>query len=282
MSRETETMQNEQLAYVAVTPYSMRKSRTGGIGGRLISRTGLDLVGGRMFAPSAELTKRDADTIVTETDPRHRATQELIREYVLKNFTGKKNGQHPRVLFLIFRGPDAVERIHHVVGHIVHERTSGETIRDTYGDYITDDSGKVTYFEPGVLAVFDPKAVERDLNLWAEFSDRDGGILDQVITFPTEAKIEKTLVLIKPDNFKFPNLRPGGVIEVFSRSGLYIIGFKVHRMSVAQAEEFYGPVLPVLEQKLGPPSGRENWESIVEFMAGRKPRECPPEKRSAP
>ena len=105
-------MQTEQLAYAIVTPYSMRKSRTGGIVGRLISRTGLDLVGGRMFAPGAELTQRYADTIVTETDPRHRATQQLIREYVLKNFTGEKNGQRPRVLFLIFRGPDAVERVH--------------------------------------------------------------------------------------------------------------------------------------------------------------------------
>jgi len=53
-------------------------------------------------------------------------------------------------------------------------------------------------------------------------------------------------------------------------------------MSVAQAEEFYGPVLPVLEQKLGPASGRDNWESIVEFMAGRKPGECPPDKRDTP
>jgi len=275
-------MQNEQLAYAAVTPHSMRKSRTGGIVGRLISRTGLDLVGGRMFAPSHELTERYADTIVTETDPRHRATQGLIRDYVLKNFTGEKDGQRPRVLFLIFRGPDAVERIRHTVGHIVHERTSGETIRDTYGDYITDDSGKVTYFEPGVLAAFDSKAVERDLKLWAEFSDSDGGILDRVVRFPSNAQVEKTLVLIKPDNFRFPNLRPGGVIEVFSRSGLAIIGFKVHQMSVVQAKEFYGPVLPVLENKLGPKSGRENWESIVEFMAGRKPSECPPEKRDVP
>src|SRR6266571_8788851 len=145
-------MQTEQFAYVIVTPYSMRKSRTGGIVGRLISRTGLDLVGGRMFAPSAELAKRYAETIVTETEPRHRATQELIRDYVLKNFTGTINGQRPRALFLIFRGLDAVEKIQLTVGHIVHERTSGETIRDTYGDYITDGSGKVTYFEPGVLA----------------------------------------------------------------------------------------------------------------------------------
>ena len=275
-------MQNEQLAYAAVTPYSMRKSRTGGIVGRLISRTGLDLVGGRMFAPSQELAKRYAETIVTESDPCHRATQELIRDYVLKNFTGEKNGLHPRVLFLIFRGPDAVERIRNTVGHILHERTSGETIRDTYGDYITDDSGKATYFEPGVLAAFDPKAVERDLKLWAEFSDSDGGILDRVVPFPASAQVEKTLVLIKPDNFRFPNLRPGGVIEVFSRSGLSIIGFKVHQMSVEQAKEFYGPVLAVLEKKLGPKSGRENWESIVEFMAGRKPSGCPPEERDAP
>ena len=86
-------MPNEELSYVIVTPYSMRKSRTGGIIARLISRTGLDLVTARMFAPSEELTKRYADTIVTETDPRHRATQELIRDYVLKNFTGKVNGQ---------------------------------------------------------------------------------------------------------------------------------------------------------------------------------------------
>src|SRR5213593_2467548 len=275
-------MQTEELAYVIVTPYSMRKSRTGGIVGRLISRTGLDLVGGRMFAPGAELARRYADTIVTETDPRHRATQGLIRDYVLKNFTDEKNGQRPRVLFLVFCGSDAVEKIRRTVGHIVHERTSGETIRDTYGDYITDDSGNVTYFEPGVLAAFDPKAVERDLKLWAEFSDSDGGILDHVITFPNDAKIEKTLVLIKPDNFKFPNLRPGGVIEVFSRSGLYIIGFKVHRMSVAQAEEFYGPVLPVLQEKLGHNKGRDAWEDIVEFMAGARPSDTLPEKRDTP
>ncbi|HEU0208414.1 MAG TPA: nucleoside-diphosphate kinase [Candidatus Udaeobacter sp.] len=275
-------MQTEQLAYVVVTPYSMRKSRTGGIVGRLISRTGLDLVGGRMFAPGAELTKRYAETIITETDLRHRATQQLIREYVLKNFTGEKNGQRPRVLFLIFRGPDAVERMHQVVGHIVHERTSGETIRDTYGDYVTDDSGKVVYFEPGVVTALESGAVERDLRLWAEFSDSDGGILDYAVPFPSDAQVEKTLVLIKPDNFRFPNLRPGGVIEVFSRSGLSIIGFKVHQMSVAQAEEFYRPVLSVLEKKLGSITGRENWESIIEFMAGKKPSECPPDQCDAP
>jgi nucleoside diphosphate kinase len=275
-------MQNEELAYAILTPYSMRKSRTGGIIARLISRTGLDLVAARMFTPSKELIKRYAETIVTETEPRHRATQELIREYLLKNFSADKNGQKARVLVLIFRGPEAIEKMRRTVGHIVHERTSGETIRDTFGDYITDDSDKVTYFEPGVLAAFDSNAIEQDLKVWAEFSDSDGGILDRAVDFPKEAKVEKTLVLIKPDNFKFPNVRPGGVIEVFSRTGLYIIGFKVHRMSVAQAEQFYGPVLPVLQEKLGVGKGREAWEDIVQFMAGARPSDTLPEKREHP
>lgn len=275
-------MQAEELSYVIITPYSMRKSRTGGIISRLISRTGLDLVRGRMFAPSDELVRRYAGQIVTESDARHRATQELLRKYVLKNFTGTVNGQRPRVMLLVFRGPDAVRKILGTVGHIVNERTSGETIRDTFGDYITSDAGEVTYFEPAVLTATDAAHVQRDLRLWAEFSDSDGGILDGVITYPAGEKIEKTLVLIKPDNFRFPNARPGGVIDVFSRTGLYIIGFKVHRMSVAQAEEFYGPVLDVLEEKLGKEKGRSAWEDIVEFMSGGRPSSIDGSKRGEP
>src|SRR5438874_11883952 len=190
-------MQTEELGYVIVTSHSIRKSRTGGVVGRLISRTGLDLVGGRMFAPSAELAKRYSDTIVTETEPRHRATQELIRDYVRRNFTGRVNGQRPRVLLLVFRGEDAVNKVHTTVGHIVNERTSGETIRDTFGDYIVDENGKVTYFEPAVLTAIQPDQVKRDLKLWAEFSDADGGKLEKMIEHQAGAKVEKTRVLYK-------------------------------------------------------------------------------------
>jgi nucleoside diphosphate kinase len=304
----------EELSYVIVTPYSIRKSRTGGIVSRLISRTGLDLVRARMFSPGKELTEKYAETMVTASEPRHRATQELIREYVLKNFLSDGDGNRTRVLMLVFRGENAIEKIRNTVGHIVNERTSGETIRDTYGDYVTGKNGAVTYFEPAVLAAPDAASVESDLKLWASYSDSDGGLLEKVVQFPEGAGVQKTLVLIKPDNFKFPSARPGGVIDLFSRTGLYIIGFKVHRMSVAQAEEFYRPVLEVLQDKLrdptgararlaiegelglplsdeiqrnlgellGPIAGRQNWESIVQFMAGMRPGECPPGQRTEP
>jgi nucleoside diphosphate kinase len=305
----------EELSYVLVTPHSIRKSRTGGIVARLISRTGLDLVAARMFAPSDALVKEYAANIVTDPEPRHRATQELIRKYALEKLMPSATaGNRPRALLLVFKGDDAVLKIRSTVGHIVNERTSGETIRDTYGDYVADANGTVTYFEPAVLAPPDKLSAERDLKIWAARSDSEGGLLDDVVEFPPATKVEKTLVLIKPDNFRFPNARPGGVIDLFSRTGLYIIAFKVHRMSVAQAEEFYGPVLEVLMDKLkersalqaqsvlekefglkfteetvrrlgellGPLNGRENWEQIVKFMCGMKPSECPAEKRNEP
>ena len=304
----------EELSYVLVTPYSIRKSRTGGILARLISRTGLDVVAARMFAPSRELVEKYAVGIVNDPEPGHRATQERIKTYVLKNFAPGTPDAHPRVLMLVFKGEDAVSKLRSTVGHIVNERTSGETIRDTYGDYLQDENGDVTYFEPGVLAPPDAASAESDLKLWAAYSDRDGGLLDEAVKFPAGEKVEKTLVLIKPDNFRFPNARPGGVIDLFSRTGLYIIACKVHRMSVAQAEEFYGPVLEVLQDKLrgrsgetarallekefsltlgdevqtklgdllGPINGRDNWEQIVKFMAGLRPSDCPPDRRDSP
>jgi len=304
----------EELSYVLVTPYSLRKSRTGGILARIISRTGLEIVAARMFAPSAELVKNYAASLVTDPEPSHRATQELIKNYVLTNFMPGGSLKRPRVLLLVFRGDDAVTKVRATVGHIVNERTSGETIRDTYGDYLADATGMVTYFEPAVLAPPDAAAARADLLLWASYSDADGGLLEEAIEYPPGAKPEKTLVLIKPDNFRFPNARPGGVIDLFSRTNLYIIACKVHRMSVAQAEEFYGPVLDVLMDKLrgrsgatartllekefsitlskeveeklgdllGPINGRENWEQIVKFMAGLKPSECSADQRHAP
>jgi nucleoside diphosphate kinase len=305
----------EELSYVIVTPHTLRKSRTGGIIARVLSRSGLDLVGARMFAPSAELISKYAEGLINDDpDPRHRATQELIKKYVIEKFTPTETGVRPRVLLLVFKGEDAVAKIRTTVGHIVNERTSGETIRDTYGDYATDELDKVTYFEPAVLAPQDAESAERDLKLWAEYSDSDGGLLESAVEHPAGAKIEKTLVLIKPDNFRFPNARPGGVIDLFSRTGLYIIACKVHRMSVAQAEEFYGPVLEVLQDKLrgrtgeiarkllnaefslnlsadvetklgdlvGPIVGRDNWEQIVSFMSGIKPSDCPADRRNEP
>ena len=300
---------SQQLAYVIVTPYTLSKSRTGGILARLITRTGLELVGARMFAPSAELARKYADVIVSTDDPQDRQIQELIRDYVVRNFTpDPKTGMRRRVMVLLFQGEDAVRKVRSVVGNINPERRTGETIRDTFGDYILDDAGGVRYFEPAVLAAPNLAEAQQKARIWAQFSDSDGGVLEKTITYAPDEKPQRTLVLIKPDNFRFPTGRPGNVIDFFSRTGLYMVGIKVHRMSVADAMEFYGPVKEVLRTKLkdvvggkarvalekelgfsippseasklgdilGPLFGENQFESIVKFMSGRAPSECDP------
>ena len=300
---------SQQLAYVIITPYTLSKSRTGGILARLITRTGLELVAARMFAPSPALVQKYSEVIVSTNDPQDRRIQELIRDYILRNLApDPKTGRRRRVMMLLFQGGDAVRKVRSVIGNINMERRSGETIRDTYADLILDEGDQVRYFEPAVLAAPNVDEAQVKLKLWAQFSESDGGLLENTLVYPPAEKPQRTLVLIKPDNFRFPTGRPGNMIDFFSRTGLYIVGIKVHRMSVAEATEFYGPVKEFLRSKLkdvvaarakaalekefgfklqlaeqqqlgellGPAHGDHQFENIVKFMSGHSPSECDP------
>src|SRR5437867_3271839 len=242
---------SQQLAYVIITPYSLHKSRTGGILARLISRTSLELVGARMFGPSGELVQQYSKAVVSANDPQDRRIQELIRDYILQNLApDPKTKRRRRALMLLFQGDDAVRKLRSVIGNISPDRRGGETIRDTYGDIVLDEAAQVRYFEPAVLAAPNVDEAKVKLKIWARFSESDGGLLENSIAYQPGEVPQRTLVLIKPDNFRFPTGRPGNVIDFFSRTGLYIIGIKVLRMSVADAMEFYGPVRDVLRTKL--------------------------------
>src|SRR5471030_2175899 len=98
---------SQQLAYVIITPYSLYKSRTGGILARLITRTSLEIVAARMFAPSMALVQEYSNLIVSGNDPQDRRIQdrriqEMIRDYILKNLApDPKTGRRRRVLMLI-------------------------------------------------------------------------------------------------------------------------------------------------------------------------------------
>ncbi|HUJ10628.1 MAG TPA: nucleoside-diphosphate kinase [Verrucomicrobiae bacterium] len=305
----------EELAYVLINPYTVYKSRTGGVIVRLFTRTALEFVAARMFAPSRELVERYAEIILSTSDPQDRKIQELIRQYILNNYSpDPKTGQHRRVMMLLFRGEDAVRKVRQVVGSFRTDKPAGESIRDTYGDYIIGPDGKVKYFEPAVLAAPTAEEAEVKLKLWAKYSDSDGGFLENVVVYPQEMKVEQTLVLLKPDNFRFPSARPGNIVDMLSRTGLYIIAIKTHHMTVAEAEEFYGPVRKVLREKLrdisgqrgrlalekefgfgltpatekqlgdlmGPLFAEQQFNQIVQFMTGRKPQDCSTAAKSQP
>src|SRR5271170_5567941 len=111
-SARHELIMSQQLAYVILTPYSLYKSRNGGILSRLISRTSLDLAAMRMFAPSAELVRQYAETIVSAHDTQDRKIQELLQQYVRENLSpDPKTGRRRRVMALLFRGNEAVRKV---------------------------------------------------------------------------------------------------------------------------------------------------------------------------
>ena len=249
-------MSNE-LSYVLVTPYTIAKSRTGGVLSRLLSRTTLELVGAQMFAPDVQFAW-DYGASLRKRAPQNQLM--LLADYVEQNL-GPSGGRPHRTLLLLFRGEEPCEQLLNACGHIYTQHVevdamSGETIRDTYADLIFSQNNpeEVSYFEPAVLTPRSQKEANEDLLFMANFLKEQGNIIHNV-TYPDPSKIEQTLVILKPDNWTRNSSRPGAIIDMFSRTGLRIIGIKIHRFSLAQALDFYGPMEAAFKEKLAPGYG---------------------------
>ena len=307
---------SKSLSYVILTPYSIVKSRTGGVLGRLLSRTNLELVGAQMFTPDEAFTKKYAENL------RRRSPQNqimLLADYVEQNIAPSGGRPHRSLLFL-FQGENPCEQLtatcgHMYTHHVEVDALSGETIRDTYADLIFshDNPDEVSYFEPAVLTPRNQEEADEDLLQMADYLEGKCNITHN-ITYPDPSIIEQTLVIIKPDNWTRNSTRPGAVIDMFSRTGLRIVGIKIHRLSLAEALDFYGPVETMLNEKLAPEYGRrakallekefnfllseesekiltgtfgiecakDQFAQIISFMTGKRPYDCTQQELNNP
>ncbi|MFA5043207.1 MAG: nucleoside-diphosphate kinase [Kiritimatiellia bacterium] len=300
-----------ELAFVLINPYTIAKSRTGGVIGRFMSRTGLDLVAARMFSPGKELVETYAAMVGKDKNLKP-DVRRLLADYVFGSYAPDAvTGRRRRVMMILLEGEAAIQKVRDMAGPVT--MGGGETIRDTFGDYVVNGNKQVSYFEPAVLIGSDREETAATLKLWSAHALSDGGFLQNTVdNSPDDTGWQRTLVLIKPDNFRFPSAKPGNIIDLLSRSGLRIVAAKVHRMSVAQAEEFYRPVRQVLrekmkravseraakaleaelgiaipdtvrhllEEQLGPLFGDEQFNQIVKFMTGCYPPTCAPQDKN--
>jgi nucleoside diphosphate kinase len=293
-----------ELSYVLVTPYTVAKSRTGGVIARLLSRLDLELAGAQMIAPDAKFVADYACVLRRQNLPNDVT---LLADYVEQNFIS--GGRSHRTLLLLFKGEDACIKLSDICGAIHAENRgiesiTGETIRDTYADLIVDPSNadNVTYFEPAVLTPRNQKEANEDLAVIHRFLSGKKNIVANM-DYPDPSKIEQTLVILKPDNWSYASSKPGTIIDMFSRTGMRIVGIKVHQFSLEEALEFYGPVESALKTKLAPVFGQKaaeilekefgitlseatkkllaegfgreyaegQFRDIVEFMSGKRP-----------
>ena len=307
------------LSYVVVTPYTIAKSRTGGVISRLLSRVDLELVAAQIVTPDEIFTHEYASALRRQAVQNLTSGIELLADYVERNL-GPSGGRRHRSLVLVFRGEDPCEKLSDVCGALYPENRSvesitGETIRDTYADLIMDQDspGKVIYFEPAVLSPRKQAFADENLALFARHFKGNENIVNNM-PYPDLSKIERTLVIIKPDNWTYASSKPGTIIDMFSRTGLRIVGIKLFRFSLNQALDFYGPVEEGLKEKLAPIFGQkakemlereftltfdpevgeslsdgfgrqcaeEQFRKIIEFMSGRRPDNCPPDDANKP
>jgi nucleoside diphosphate kinase len=293
------------------------KSRTGGILSRLLSRTDLEMVGVQIITPSKELTDAYADSLLKGAGERDKASGKLLSDYVRENFAPMPDGRRERIMMLCFKGEDATKKLYSVVGQLPNsprrkETLTGETIRDTYCDLVFGRDGNLVYFEPAVLAPSKPDLAMERLKLFVDFAETQPNIAENIVK--SDDANERTLVIIKPDNWRRPSTKPGSIIDIFSRTSLRIVGCKLYQMSVAEALEFYGPVRDVLRSKLAPNIAKkakailvdqlgtkfsdaidakltesvglefadDQFNQIVEFMSGCRPDATPKEELEKP
>jgi len=242
-----------------------------------------------------------------------------LAAYVQGNLAPSQGRRH-RSLLLIFRGNEPTRKLSEIVGPIHPEKRSiealtGENIRDTYADLILDgdNPNEVSYFEPAVITPRLQATADIHMELFSKYLLKEPNIVENMV-YPHPEKVERSLVIIKPDNWRYASSKPGTIIDMFSRTGLRIVGVKVHRMSVGEALEFYGPVKKALQKKLSPIFGKkvkehleehfelklsdeaqeqliqsigmeyatDQFEQIVEFMSGTKPSQTPLEELDHP
>jgi nucleoside diphosphate kinase len=241
----------DELTYVLISPYSLHKSRTGGIMSRLLSLTHLQLVEARMYAFSDELAEKFAGTI-GEMDIEPHLRQAFV-QYCEENLRRDNPlGISNRCLVLFFKGPNAVRHMKDDVVGSITRTPMGDRVRRTYGDFIGYPDGDVRYFEPAVICAADHEANRKQLTLLDEYAESDGGVIEESVTFPDEVlpRVQTTLVILKPENFARPSRKPGNIIDVFAASGCYFVGAKLFSMTVNQGLEFYGPLEEMFVERL--------------------------------
>jgi len=289
-----------ELSYVLVTPEAVSRGMAGVVLSRLMARTELELAAARLV----KFSKTSAEELAQLVDRRQNKPEKNRRrmvEYIRGTFAGEAPG-----FFLLFRGEDAVAKVRAQVGH--GEDATAATIRGSLGELV-EVAGSCVGFEPVALIPGTRTELEDELPWFAGFLTTDN-----LIAPAPAAGEERTLLIIKPENWRAPGVRPGAIIDMLGATGLRWVGCKMHGMSVAEALEFYGPVRQALRAKLGPKLGvralalleaefkvkfdaepaealvraagnglaDDEFERIVEFMAGKRPSAVPESERSQP
>ena len=154
-----------QQTLVVIKPDGLKKSLTGNILTRL-SETKLRIVGAKVVQVSKAMAEKHYE---------HLKDKPFFQE-VIKYLTGELHGkQYNRVLALVYRGQNAIEKVRQLAGTTNPEEADPTSIRGQYGRLTTTG-----LFENVLHCSADAKDAEREIKLWFEPDE----IVDKI--FPTK------------------------------------------------------------------------------------------------
>ena len=158
-------MAKMQQTLVIIKPDGLKKSLTGNVLTRL-SETKLRIVGAKVVKVSKELAEKHYQ---------HLSEKPFFQE-VIKYLQGELHGEaYRRVLVLIYRGYDAINKVRQLAGSTNPEEADPTSIRGQFGRLTTKG-----LFENVVHCSADEKDAEREIKLWFEPSE----VVDKI--FPTK------------------------------------------------------------------------------------------------
>lgn len=198
------------------------------------------------------LTKALAEDFCKTLEPDDPEIQNAFKQSILNENFDKNKYKIRRIFNLVIEGEDAIKKIRDLVGDI--RKRNGTTILGKFGFYSKG------VFEFPVSCPFSIDSAKAQIDLFWNKYKHLGGIAKDTINYPTKDNIEQTVVIIKPNAFEKPyDPRIGDVIDILSRTGMFIIACKIQIPTREQMEKFYAPH-----------KGKHFFEELINFMSGRK------------
>lgn len=250
---------------VNIYPPALERSITGDVISmlRVMPESGspLAIVAADIYAFSPEMVEGLTASLTPPQEREEAFVQvkfkEALAEYARYNPRKYNMG---RVMNLVLEGEDAVRRVSRLMGDI--RRRDGVTILGRFGFYHPPHEGHPADVEFPASAPAWPTEAEEQIDLfWNRHKEQGGPLENTVKYYPEElSRLERTLVVIKPNAFEKPNdPRLGDVIDAMAKTGAYIIGAKVFRPTPEQMSKFY-----VVHKE------KPFFQELVDFMSGKR------------
>jgi nucleoside-diphosphate kinase len=168
--------ESDEYTLVIIKPDGLKKSLTGNILTKL-AEARLIIAGAKVLRVSRDLA---------EEHYQHLKTKPFFKD-LIDYIQGKPYGtEYERVMALVYKGPDAIQKVRQLAGATNPEEADSVSIRGSYGRITTKG-----VFENVIHASSDAKDAEREIKLWFQPSEVVGDL------YPTKkAKIPAQEVLV--------------------------------------------------------------------------------------